>query len=72
MQGVQNKLLVIMPQYMSTERKQLKYLMMDMVVVIDNTHIPKVVLDFKTLTNGALKSLVKKLGNTMAKLTQQI
>ena len=72
MQGVQKKLLVIMPQYMSTERKQLKYLMMDMVVVIDNTHIPKVVLDFKTLINGALKSLVKKLGNTMAKLTPQI
>ena len=67
MQGVQKKHLVIMPQYISMARKQLKFLMRDMVEVIDNTPIPIVISYFKTLINGALKNSVKRLGSMVAK-----
>ena len=53
MRGVQKKLLVIMPQYMSTARKQLKYQMTDMVEVIDNTPILNVLLILEKLMIGA-------------------
>ena len=72
MRGVQKKLLVIMPQYISMARKQLKYLMTDMVEVIDNMFGMRMVSTFKKLINGASKSLVKRLGSMVERPIPQI
>jgi len=69
MKEVQKKHHVIMQQYTSMARKQLRFQTMVMVVVIDNMYGMRMVSDFKKLMNGVLQSLVNQHGNTMVKLT---
>ena len=69
MQEDQKKHLVTMQQYTSMARKQLKYLMMVMVVVIGNMYGMRMVSDFKKLMSGVLQSLVNQLGSMVGKLT---